>query len=91
MPERTGPMVAAELREARPGLRVLYMSGYTFDALKEGELRPDERFLRKPFTPEQLLGEVSAALTLRPSEQPSQVSASRLESPPSHAPPPAKP
>ncbi|MBX7192098.1 MAG: response regulator [Sandaracinaceae bacterium] len=82
MPERTGPMVAAELREARPGLRVLYMSGYTFDALKEGELRPDERFLRKPFTPEQLLGEVSAALALRPSEQPSQAPPSQAAAKP---------
>jgi signal transduction histidine kinase len=65
MPERSGPMVARDLRAERPGLRVLYMSGYTFDELREGELGEGERFLHKPFTPDELLAEVSASLGTR--------------------------
>ncbi len=64
MPEQTGPMIVAQLRRARPGLRVLYISGYTFDALRASELRPGERLLPKPFTPEQLVTHVEAALRL---------------------------
>jgi signal transduction histidine kinase len=62
MPERSGPHVARDLRDALPELRVLYMSGYTFDQLRVGDLRESERFLRKPFTPDELLAEVAASL-----------------------------
>ena len=42
-------------------MRVLLMSGYPGDDLT-GELKPNERFLRKPFTPYVLLEHVRAAL-----------------------------
>ena len=43
-------------RASRPGVRVLYMSGYTDNAIvRNGMLGASEAFLQKPFTPEELL------------------------------------
>jgi PAS domain S-box-containing protein len=64
LPEEDGTALAASLTEANPGLRVLYMSGYTAGHLEAGEARLD--FLPKPFTPEQLLASVRAALEAGP-------------------------
>ena len=61
MPGMSGPTLAAALKPKRPDMRVLLMSGYPGDDLT-GELKPDERFLRKPFTPYVLLEHVRAAL-----------------------------
>jgi len=46
---------------AHPTLRILMVSGLSPDHLRFSKLRPD-RFLQKPFTPEELLMEVRAAL-----------------------------
>jgi two-component system, cell cycle sensor histidine kinase and response regulator CckA len=56
MPEMTGPELAGRLRSQRPGLKVLFMSGYTDDASISGELR-DSRptVLQKPFSPSELI------------------------------------
>ena len=61
MPGMNGAKLARALTEARPRMRVLLMSGYAGDDLT-GELRPGERFLRKPFTPYVLLENVRVAL-----------------------------
>jgi CheY-like chemotaxis protein len=61
MPGMSGPVLAKQLKAARPNLRILMMSGYPGDDLT-GELKPDQRFLRKPFTPFVLLEHVRAAL-----------------------------
>jgi len=52
MPGLGGPELAAKLRELRPGLRVLYMSGYTARPGSNAEeaLGPGASFLQKPFT-----------------------------------------
>ena len=51
MPELAGPQVFQALREARPELRVLYMSGFTdHDSLRRALVRGETAFLRKPFT-----------------------------------------
>jgi len=60
MPEMGGIELCAALRERRPGLPVLLMSGYP--ASQAGELAPDVPFLTKPFTPADLLTEVRALL-----------------------------
>jgi CheY-like chemotaxis protein len=60
MPEMGGIELCAALRERRPGLPVLLMSGYP--ASQAGELAPDVPFLTKPFTPTELLAEVRALL-----------------------------
>jgi PAS domain S-box-containing protein len=51
LPEADGREVAERLTAAAPGLRVLYMSGYTKDALvRRRELAPHFAFIEKPFT-----------------------------------------
>jgi PAS domain S-box-containing protein len=58
-----GRRVAETLRSHRPGLRVLYMSGYTDDAIvHHGVLEPGLAFVQKPFTAELLLRRVRAVL-----------------------------
>jgi CheY-like chemotaxis protein len=55
MPGLSGPDVAASLQAERPGLPVLYMSGYTDDAIvHHGILDPGTHFIQKPFTPHRL-------------------------------------
>jgi signal transduction histidine kinase/CheY-like chemotaxis protein len=66
MPEMSGRTVAELLTQQRPGLSVLYMSGYTDDdVLRRGVLATETEFLQKPFTPEQLLHHVRRALDAR--------------------------
>jgi DNA-binding NtrC family response regulator len=51
MPGLGGPELAAKLRKRRPGLRVLYMSGYTRPGFSaNGTLGAGASFLQKPFT-----------------------------------------
>ncbi len=52
MPQMGGPQLAQRLTAERPGLKVLYMSGYTDDAVvRHGILHEQLAFLQKPFTP----------------------------------------
>lgn len=52
MPKMTGPEAVAVLRARRPGLRVLYMSGYTDLATRRHlSFAPGDTFLQKPFSP----------------------------------------
>jgi CheY-like chemotaxis protein len=63
MPGRTGPEVARAIAAIRPGVRVLFVSGYTHDAIgRKGELPEGTELLHKPFTPEVLLARVRAVL-----------------------------
>ncbi|HSU12814.1 PAS domain S-box protein [Longimicrobium sp.] len=63
MPRLGGRLLASRLREARAGVPVIYMSGYTEEAVqRHGVLDPGTGFLGKPFTAEQLLGAVASAL-----------------------------
>ena len=51
MPGMSGPELASRLSEIRPGMKVLYMSGYTDDVLgKRGMLEADVELIGKPFT-----------------------------------------
>ena len=63
MPGASGPMLAERLRRRWPGIRILYMSGYPGDELgAHGILDPDTALLQKPFTAQELLVAVRAAL-----------------------------
>jgi hypothetical protein len=58
-----GGELAAQVRRLRPGMPVLFMSGYTDEAVRHhGLLAAGTRFLQKPFTPEALCARVEAAL-----------------------------
>ena len=66
MPAMRGPELAARLSETRPGLTVLFMSGYTEESggpPRAGE--PARAFLQKPFTPHDLTRAVREALASR--------------------------
>jgi two-component system cell cycle sensor histidine kinase/response regulator CckA len=55
MPGSSGPRLFARLARQRPDLRVLYVSGYTDDAIiHQGQLAPGVDFLQKPFTADAL-------------------------------------
>jgi PAS domain S-box-containing protein len=63
MPELGGPQLAERLCAARPGLRVLFTSGYTDDAIgHSGALRRGVPLLEKPFTPAELASRVREVL-----------------------------
>jgi len=63
MPQMSGPELARRLLALRPGTKVVYMSGYTDDALgHHGVLDPDIILLQKPFTPETLTQHLRQAL-----------------------------
>jgi Response regulator containing CheY-like receiver domain and AraC-type DNA-binding domain len=50
MPQMSGRMLADRLALERPGIKVLYMSGYTDDAIvHHGTLDPGTHFIAKPF------------------------------------------
>jgi PAS domain S-box-containing protein len=63
MPEMTGRELATRLRESRPQIKVLYVSGYTADIIgREGVLDAGVAYLPKPFTPAQLALKVREVL-----------------------------
>jgi two-component system cell cycle sensor histidine kinase/response regulator CckA len=63
MPEMHGRALAERLMTSEPGIRVLYMSGYTDDdILRRGLTQPGTVLLQKPFTPEELARAVREVL-----------------------------
>lgn len=63
MPGMNGRELAARLSATRPDTRVLFMSGYTDDAiLRHGVLDDASQFIGKPYTPRELKERVRAVL-----------------------------
>ena len=60
----SGGQLAAQLREAKPGLKVIYMSGYPGDVAGRGglDLHEGVNFLQKPFTVAKLTQTMRACL-----------------------------
>ena len=63
MPEMNGSQLVERVLEARPGIRVLFMSGYTDDeVMRRGVIDGQTAFLQKPFTPDLLAHKVREVL-----------------------------
>ncbi len=64
MPDMPGPELARRLGGSRPGLRTLFISGYTADTVRErGSLPAGSAFLEKPFDRTTLLRTLRELLT----------------------------
>jgi two-component system, cell cycle sensor histidine kinase and response regulator CckA len=67
MPEMSGRELAEGLSAVRPLLKVLYMSGYTDNAIvHHGVLDPGITLIQKPFAPDAFAGKVREVLDGRP-------------------------
>src|ERR1041385_4328159 len=63
MPDTNGPKLAETLRAARPGLRVLFMSGYPDNAIiHHGMLESGVAYLAKPFTTDGIIAKAREVL-----------------------------
>ena len=63
MPGPSGPELTKQLIALRPGLKVIYMSGYTDEAIvQHGVLQPGVEFLHKPFSSGALGRKIRAVL-----------------------------
>ena len=66
MPEISGPDLVRQLRPLRPDIRVLYISGYTDEAIvHHGIPESGAAFLQKPFLPDALARKVREVLDTR--------------------------
>ncbi|MEO6058334.1 MAG: PAS domain S-box protein [Gemmatimonadales bacterium] len=63
MPGLNGRELSERLATTQPGLRVLFMSGYTGEDVQARSLLPDQAaFIQKPFAPEELVARVRGIL-----------------------------
>lgn len=63
MPEMNGKELAAKIKETKPELKILFMSGYTGEEMRtRGVLESGTNFIQKPFTPDLLIQKVLEVL-----------------------------
>jgi two-component system cell cycle sensor histidine kinase/response regulator CckA len=63
MPGSNGPALAVEIRDARPGIRTLFMSGYTEETMQQyGFDSQKAGFIQKPFSASALARKVRQVL-----------------------------
>jgi CheY-like chemotaxis protein len=69
MPHMSGKELAQRLLAERPGLRVLFISGYSDEAIeRHGVLAPGSAFLQKPIRPDELNRSVRQILDRKPAD-----------------------
>jgi PAS domain S-box-containing protein len=67
MPDLSGPELATRIRTVHPDIRVLFVSGYSADAIaRHGVNGAAPSFLQKPFTGNQLAAKVRDLMPARP-------------------------
>lgn len=63
MPGLSGPALVTQLAQRKPALKVIYMSGYTDEAIVDhGVLQPGIAFVHKPFSSRTLAGKLREVL-----------------------------
>jgi PAS domain S-box-containing protein len=62
MPRMRGPVLAIEMRRMRPGIAVVFLSGYTEDSIVQSDGISGTPLVEKPYTAEVLLRSVRLAL-----------------------------
>ncbi|MDD5657642.1 MAG: PAS domain-containing protein, partial [Elusimicrobia bacterium] len=62
LPGMDGTVLAQRLKEQRPGLKVIYMSGYAGEVTLKVMAADDAALLEKPFSPEKLLSTIRQIL-----------------------------
>jgi hypothetical protein len=66
LPDMSGPELARRMQSLRPGVRTLFVSGYTAETVRSrGRLSADSAFLEKPFDQRSLLRAVRTLLDQR--------------------------
>ena len=65
MPQMSGPELARQLTTARPGLKVLFASGYTDETLVDHGMLDQALFVEKPFSAADLTSLVGRVLEAR--------------------------
>jgi two-component system, cell cycle sensor histidine kinase and response regulator CckA len=71
MPEMSGPELANQLASLRPGVKIIFTSGYTDDAIaRQGILDPTVAFIQKPYRPKALARKIRQVLDGGPGEVP---------------------
>jgi two-component system cell cycle sensor histidine kinase/response regulator CckA len=63
MPSMDGPRLGKEVRSKRPGLPIVFMSGYAEESLRQEISLENVNFLPKPFSVQQLAQAVQKALS----------------------------
>ncbi len=70
MPKANGWEAYQEITELRPGVPILFMSGYPMDVIRsKGILTSEENYLTKPVSPEELLRRVREVLDKKAKEK----------------------
>jgi FixJ family two-component response regulator len=65
LPEMSGRDLAGQIMGLCPGIRILFMSGYTADVIAhQGVLDNGMAFIQKPFSMHDLLGKVRGVLDM---------------------------
>lgn len=63
LPKMSGRILADKLRQSHPGVRVLFVSGYTDDVIvRHGILNEEVNFLQKPYSQEGLISKIRRVL-----------------------------
>ncbi len=86
MPAMSGPELATLVESLRPGIRVIFTSGYTDDAIaRQGVLDPTIAFIQKPYRPKALARKIREVLDVSAGMTPHDPPSDSLSALTSHA------